>query len=131
MAQDRLVVFTDHPDTGVHMNWTPVNLNRDDLTDKELEIITGVWSWTPEDMKVNRDKPTAFLIDPELWKEVGGRIQWPHVSDKSREVRDAVTRCKISVYKTMKLRWTNVRVMAYASRSEAHREEIFELTGGV
>ena len=131
MVRDRLVVYTDHPDTGVHMNWTPVDLSKDDLTDKALEIIIGVWGWTPEDIEVNGDKSTAFLIDPELWKEVGGRIQWPGVSDKSQEVRDAVTRCKISVYKTMKLRWINERVMAYANRSEAHREEIFELTGGI
>lgn len=131
MAQDRLVVFTDHPSTGIRMNFTPVDLNRDDLTDKALEVIIGVWGWTPEDMRVNGDEPKSFLINPELWNDICRRVQWPDVSDKSQEVRDAVTRCKISVYKTMKLRWVNERVMAYAGRSEAHYKEIFELTGGI
>lgn len=130
MAQDRLVVFVDHPDTGVHMNWTPVNLNRDDLTDKAIDIVIGVWCWTPDDMEVNGDKINSFLLDSKLWKEVGKRIQWHDVSNKSQEVQDAVTRCKISVYKTMKMHWTDDRAMAYARRSEAHREEILTLTGG-
>lgn len=130
MTQDRLVVFTDHPNTRVHMNFTPVVLRRDDLTDKALEIVVGIWGWTPEDMDVNGDKINAFLLDPELWKEVGRKIKWPDVSDKPQEVRDAVTRCKISVYRTMKMHWTNERAMAYAQRSEAHREEVLALTGG-
>ena len=130
MAQDRLVVYVDHPNTGVHMNFTPVNLNKDDLTDKAIEIVIGIWCWTPEDMEANGDRINAFLLDQELWKEVGKRVQWPDVSKASQEVQDAVTRCKISVYKTMKMNWTNERVMAYANRSEAHREEILTLTGG-
>lgn len=130
MASDRLVVYTDHYNTGVRMNFTPVVLRKDDLTDKALEIVVGIWSWTTEDMDVNGDKINAFLLDPELWSDIGRRIQWPDVSDESREVQYAVTRCKISVYKTMKMHWTNERAMAYAQRSEAHREEILALTGG-
>lgn len=130
MAQEKLVVYVDHPNTGVHMNWTPVNLSKDDLTDKALEITIGVWCWTPEDMEVNGDKLNVFLIDPALWKEVGRSIRWPDVSNSSQEVQDAVTRCKISVYRTMKMHWTNTGAMAYARRSEAHREEILTLTGG-
>ena len=130
MAQDRLVVYTDHPNTGVHMNWTPVNLNRDDLTEKALDIVNGVWEWTAEDMMVNGDKIVSFLIDPDPWKETGRRIKWPDVSSESQEVQDAVTRCKISVYRTMKMHWSNERAMAYARRSEAHREEVLALTGG-
>jgi len=128
--QDKLVVCVDHPNTGVHMNWTHVNLNKDDLTDKASEIVTGVWCWTPEDMDVNGDKLKAFLLDPELWKDVGKRIKWPDTANASQEVQDAVTRCKIRVYKTMKMHWTNERAMAYAKRSEAHREEILTMTGG-
>lgn len=130
MASDRLVVYVDHPNTGVHMNFTPVVLNRDDLTDKALEVVVGVWEWTPEDMDVNGDKLNMFLIEPELWKDTGRRINWPDVSNASQEVQDAVTRCKISVYRTMKMHWTNERARAYARRSEAHREEILTMTGG-
>ena len=128
--QDKLVVYVDHPNTGVHMNWTHVNLNKDDLTDKASEIVTGVWCWTPEDMDVNEDKIEVFLLDPELWKETGHRIKWPDVSNASQDVQDAVTRCKINVYKTMKMHWSNERAMAYMHKSEAHREEILTMTGG-
>ena len=130
MASDRLVVYVDHPNTGVHMNFTPVNLDRDDLTDKASEIVIGIWGWTPEDMDVNGDKIEVFLLNTELWKEVGRRIKWPDISKASQDIQDAVTRCKIRVYKTMKMHWTNERAMAYANRSEAHREEILTMTGG-
>lgn len=130
MAQDRLVVYTDHPDTGVDMNWTPVSLNKDDLTEKALEIVQGVWAWTDEDIEVNGDKIEQFLIDPDAWKDIGRRIKWPDVANESQEVSNAITRCKICVYKTMKMHWSNERAMAYAHRSEAHREEILALTGG-
>jgi len=130
LISDRLVVYVDHPNTGTHMNFTPVNLNRDDLTDKASEIVIRIWGWTPEDMDVNGDKIEVFLLSPELWKEVGRRIKWPDVSNTSQDVQDAVTRCKISVYKTMKMHWTNERAMAYANRSEAYREEILTMTGG-
>lgn len=130
MPQDRLVVYVNHPDTGVHMNWTHVNLNRDDLTEKALDIVTSVWAWTDEDLEVNGDKIDQFLIDPDSWKETGRRIKWPDVSARSQEVQDAVTLCKISVYRTMKMHWSNERAMAYARRSESHREEVLALTGG-
>jgi len=128
--QDKLVVCVDHPDTGVHMNWTPVNLNKDDLTDKASEIVTGVWCWTPEDMDVNGDKLKAFLLDPDIWKDVGKRIKWPSITNAPQEVQDAVTRCKIRVYRTMKMHWSNERAMAYMRRSDAHRSEILTMTGG-
>lgn len=107
---DRLVVYVDHPNTGVHMNFTPVVLKRDDLTDKVLEIATGVWGWTPEDMDVNGGRLNAFLLNPDLWKKVGNRIKWPDVSNEDQKVQDAVTRCKISVYKSMMGSWTDERV---------------------
>lgn len=127
---DKLVVCVDHPNTGVQMNWTPVNMSKDDLTDKASEIVVGVWCWTPEDMDVNEDKLEAFLLDLDLWKDVGHRIKWPDVSKESQEVQDVVTRCKIRVYRTMKMHWSNERAMAYMRRSDAHREEILTMTGG-
>lgn len=130
MISDRLVVYVDHPNTGVHMNFTRVNLKRDDLTDKASEIVIGIWGWTPEDMDVNGDKIEVFLLGTLPWREFGRGIKWPDVSDASQDVQDAVTRCKISVYKTMKMYWTNERAMVYARRSEAHREEVLTMTGG-
>lgn len=128
--QDRLVVYTDHYNTGVAMNWTPVNLKKDDLTEKALEIVHGVWGWTSEDIEVNGDKLSEFLIDPDIWRDIGKRIKWPKVADATQEVKDAITRCKISVYKTMKMHWSNDRAVTYARRSETHREEILALTRG-
>lgn len=130
MTCDRVVVYVDHPDTGVHMNFTQVNLNSDDLTDKASEMVIRIWGWTSEDMDVNGDKIETFLLNAELWKEVGRGIKWPDISNASQDVQDAVTRCKIRVYKAMKMHWTNKRAMAYSRRSEAHREEVLTMTGG-
>lgn len=130
MASDRLVVYVDHLSTGVHMNFTPVVLSRGDLTYKVSEIITGAWGWTPEDIDVNGDKTNAFLIEPKLWRGIGSSIKWPDVSEASQETQDAVTRCKICVYKAMKMHWGTERARAYARISEAHREEILTMTGG-
>lgn len=132
MVQDKLVVYTDHFNTGVNMNWTPVNLTTDDLTEKIAEVVIGVWHWTDEDLETNGDKVKAFLLDPELWKTIGKKIQWPKVPDyaNGEDVQDAVTRCKISVYKSLKMCWTNDGAVAYAERSKAHREEILTMTRG-
>ncbi len=130
MASDRLIVYVDHPNTGVHMNFVHVVLNRDDLIDKVSEVVIGVWGWTPEDIRVNGDKPIAFLIEPKLWKEIGSSIRWPDVSNASQETQEAVTRCKISVYKAMKMYWANERARAYARRSNAHMAVVHAMTGG-
>ncbi len=130
MTQDMLVVYTDHIDTGVNMNCTHVNLNSDNLTAKVIKIATDVWGWTDEDIEVNGDKLRAFLIDPELWERVGRRINWPKVpvTYKIEGTEEAITRCKISVFKTLMMNLYNLRAMAYANRSEAHMEEIHKLT---
>lgn len=121
------------------MNWVYVNLQTDDLTEKIAEVVIGIWKWTDEDLEVNGDKVKAFLLDPELWKTICKKIQWPMIPKvelmaeswaMEQAVEDAITRCKIAAYRSMKMHWTNESAVAYASRSEAHREEILTMTGG-
>lgn len=135
MAQDKLVVYTDHQNTEVSMNWVHVNLQTDDLTEKIAEVVVGVWKWTEEDLETNGDKVKAFLLDPALWKTIGKIIQWPKVPRveswaMEQAVNTAITRCKIAVYRSIKMHWTNEGAVTYANRSEAHREEVLTMTGG-
>jgi len=132
VTQAKLVVHTDHFNTGVYMNWVHVDLNVDDLTEKVAEVVVGVWHWTDEDLEVNGDKVKAFLLDPELWKTLGKKIQWPMAprTYKIEGTGEAITRCKIAVYKAIKMHWTNEGAVAYANRSEEHREEVLAMTGG-
>ena len=129
MERDRLVVAIDHPDVGMKLNWVYVNLSHDDLINKAVGIVIGVWEWDDATMEEYHKDIEFFLLDPDLWKNVGKRIKWPDTKDVSQEVEDAITRCKLSVYRTMKMHWTHARVMAYAKRSEAHREEALNVTG--
>lgn len=129
MTRNRLVVAIDHPDIGVKLNWVYVELSHDDLIDKALEVIIGVWEWDNGTMEKYHKNIEHFLLDPDLWKNIGKRIKWPNTENVSQEVEDAITRCKLRVYRTMKMHWTHKNIEAYARRSEAHREEALNITG--
>jgi len=130
MEQDKLVVAIDKPETGVLVNWTYVDLEEDDLVDKCLEIIIGVWGWSPEQVEKHHKEIEHFLLDPELWKEAGRKIKWPDTSDQPKGIVEAVERCKLRVYRAMKIHWSHDHVMRYAKRSAAHLDEALTVSGG-
>jgi hypothetical protein len=136
MERDRLVVAIDHPDVGVRVNWTYVNLKEDDLVDKALEIVAGVWGWSPEMVQQYDNDIEYFVIDPDHWKNVCKRIKWPTADSFAKgpdsprpHVEEAIERCKLRVYRACKIHWSHDRIMRYASRSEAHREEALAVSG--
>ena len=51
MERDRLVVAIDHPDIGMKLNWAYVKLSQDDLIEKAIEIVIGVWEWDDATME--------------------------------------------------------------------------------